>query len=85
MAAIDDEVRDAIVRWGAMFLTLDEAVEQVRSAIAAALDGLDRGPGASRDAYSVGWKDGYKQGLVELRRALLGEVPTEAKENDDGT
>ena len=65
MAAIDEAVRSAIIDWGAMSLTLDEAVEQVRSAIAAALDGKQ----ILQPGY---YAAGYNEGVKDVRRALLG-------------
>ena len=81
MATFDDEVLAALTSYGDYSLTLDEAHERIREAIAAALDGLGEVGGIEERAHDVFERSGSidltTAEVVELivdqaRRALLG-------------
>ena len=78
MAAIEDEVRSAILSYADMSWTLDEAYQSIMEEIAAALDGLpwldEHGGG---DDFAQGVAYGAAKMRTEARRALLGTEGSE--------
>ena len=72
MAAIDEAIEDALRDCADGHITRSKAHERIRSAIAAALDGLAVRTPTMDGVWERGYATGRTEAVEDVRRALLG-------------